>query len=131
MLVRISCNLNCLELLVRTGAVALIRHRLCLQERDRPGETERQSDRVKAKNRQLGVCPVIKSSSLICIFFAYSFTRTFCTFPAVGEGLLNNLRVQSETGFGSGVLTHIVLSGSESDKLHCVLCLPLIIRYDT
>ncbi|GAA6088311.1 armadillo repeat-containing protein 5 [Tachysurus ichikawai] len=97
MLVRISCNLNCLELLVRTGAVALIRHRLCLQERDRPGETERQSDRVKAKNRQLG------------------------------EGLLNNLRVQSETGFGSGVLTHIVLSGSESDKLHCVLCLPLII----
>ncbi|KAK3520744.1 hypothetical protein QTP70_032270, partial [Hemibagrus guttatus] len=96
MLVRISCNLNCLQPLVRTGAVALIRHRLCLRERG-PGETDRQSDRMKAKIRQLG------------------------------HGLLNNLRVQSETGFGSGVLTHIILSGSESDKLHCVLCLPLII----
>ncbi|XP_053095392.1 armadillo repeat-containing protein 5 [Pangasianodon hypophthalmus] len=96
MLVRISCNLNCLQPLVRTGAVALIRHRLCLREQNRTGEKERQSDRVKAKIRQLG------------------------------QGLLNNLRVQSETGFGSGVLTHMVLSGSESDKLHCVLSLPLI-----
>lgn len=50
-------------------------------------------------------------------------------FLPTGLGLLNNLRVQSETGFGSGVLTHVVLSGSESDKLHCALCLPLIIRY--
>ncbi|XP_046721951.1 LOW QUALITY PROTEIN: armadillo repeat-containing protein 5 [Silurus meridionalis] len=94
MLVRISCNLNCLQPLVRTGAIALIRRRLCLCDQDR--SAERQSDRVKAKIRQLG------------------------------QGLLNNLRVQSETGFGSGVLTHIVLSGSESDKIFCVLSLPLI-----
>ncbi|KAF5894986.1 armadillo repeat-containing protein 5, partial [Clarias magur] len=96
-LMRITCNLNCLQPLVRTGAVALIRHRLCVRDADRPGGTERQSDRVKAKIRQLG------------------------------EWLLSNLRIQSETSFGSGVLTHIVLSGSESDKLHCALSLPLII----
>lgn len=96
MLLRISYNLNCLQPLVRTGAVALIRHHLCVRDLDRPGGKERQTDRVKAKIRQLG------------------------------QGLLNNLHVQSETGFGSGVLTHIVLSGSESDKLHCVLSLPLI-----
>lgn len=47
-----------------------------------------------------------------------------------GLGLLNNLRVQSESGFGTGVLTHIMLSGSESDKLYCVLSLPLINRYE-
>lgn len=47
---------------------------------------------------------------------------------SLGLGLLCNLRVQSESGFGSGVLTHIMLSGSESDKLYCVLSLPLIIR---
>ncbi|XP_062874638.1 armadillo repeat-containing protein 5 [Trichomycterus rosablanca] len=95
MLTRISSNQNCLQALVRTGAVALIRHRLCLGEEERAGK-ERQSERVKAKIRQLG------------------------------QGLLNNVRVQSETAFGSGVLTHIVLSGSEADKLYCVLSLPLI-----
>lgn len=62
----------------------------------------------------------------LCILKEVCFSYTF---SATGEGLLNNLRVQSETGFGSGVLTHIVLSGSESDKLYCVLSLPLIIRY--
>ncbi|XP_072550353.1 armadillo repeat-containing protein 5 [Salminus brasiliensis] len=99
MLGRLSCNPNCLQALIRTGAVALIRHRLCLREavRGRDGRRmERQSDRVKAKVRQLG------------------------------QGLLTNVRVQSETGFGSGVLSHIFLSGSESDKLYCVLSLPLI-----
>ncbi|KAG9264111.1 armadillo repeat-containing protein 5 [Astyanax mexicanus] len=99
MLGRLSCNPNCLQALIRTGAVALIRHRLCLGEVDRRRDgrrIEKQPDRVKAKIRQLG------------------------------QGLLTNVRVQSETGFGSGVLSHIFLSGSESDKLYCVLSLPLI-----
>uniref|UniRef100_A0A667X4I4 Armadillo repeat containing 5 n=1 Tax=Myripristis murdjan TaxID=586833 RepID=A0A667X4I4_9TELE len=42
--------------------------------------------------------------------------------------LLSNLRVQSESGFGSGVLAHVMLSGSESDKMNCALSLPLINR---
>lgn len=95
MLCRLSCNPNCLQALVRTGSVALIRHRLCSGE-DGPERRERQMDRVKAKVKQLG------------------------------DALLNNLRVQCESGFGSGVLTHVMLSGSESDKMNCALSLPFI-----
>lgn len=57
---------------------------------------DRQTDRVKAKVKQLGVA------------------------------LLNNLRVQCESGFGSGVISHVMLTGSEIDKINCALCLPLI-----
>lgn len=95
MLGRLSCNPNCLQALVRTGAVALIRQKLCVRG-DETGGTDRQSEKVKGKITQLGL------------------------------GLLSNLRVQSESGFGTGVLTHIMLSGSESDKLYCVLSLPLV-----
>ncbi|KAM6904684.1 armadillo repeat-containing protein 5 [Xenentodon cancila] len=95
MLCRLSCNPNCLQALVRTGSVALIRHHLCQREDGFEGK-ERQTDRVKAKVKQLGV------------------------------DLLNNLRVQCESGFGSGVLSHVMLSGSESDKVNCALSLPLI-----
>ncbi|CAK6961119.1 armadillo repeat-containing protein 5 [Scomber scombrus] len=95
MLCRLSCNPNCLQSLVRTGSVALIRHHLCQRERGSQGE-RRQTDRVKAKVRQLGLA------------------------------LLSNLRVQCESGFGSGVIAHVMLSGSESDKMNCALSLPLI-----
>lgn len=95
MLCRLSCNPNCLQALVRSGSVALIRHHLC--QRDTEVERrERQSGRVKAKVKQLGL------------------------------SLLSNLRVQSESGFGTGVLAHVMLSGSESDRLNCALSLPLI-----
>ncbi|XP_028842207.1 armadillo repeat-containing protein 5 [Denticeps clupeoides] len=95
MLGRLSCNPNCLRALLRTGAVALIRHRLCARDRPARGRGQ-QSDRVKAKIKQLGL------------------------------GLLSNLRVQCESGFGVGVLTHIMLSGVETDRLLCALSLPLI-----
>ncbi|KAM9394283.1 armadillo repeat-containing protein 5 [Pholidichthys leucotaenia] len=95
MLCRLSCNPNCLQALIRTGSVALIHHHLCQREDELEGE-ERQTDRVKAKVRQLGIA------------------------------LLNNLRVQCESGFGSGVLAHVMLSGSESDKMNCALSLPII-----
>ncbi|XP_070704698.1 armadillo repeat-containing protein 5 [Pempheris klunzingeri] len=95
MLCRLSCNPNCLQALVRTGSVALIHHHLCQRGGGFEGE-ERQTDRVKAKIKQLGLA------------------------------LLNNLRVQCESGFGSGVLAHVMLSGSETDKINCALSLPLI-----
>lgn len=98
MLCRLSCNPNCLQALVRTGSVALIRHHLVQRGSDPEswGAGERQTDRVKAKVKQLGLA------------------------------LLSNLRVQCESGFGSGVLSHVMLSGSESDKLNCALSLPLV-----
>ncbi|XP_029946064.1 armadillo repeat-containing protein 5 [Salarias fasciatus] len=45
----------------------------------------------------------------------------------LGAALLNNLRVQCESAFGAGVVAHVMLSGSEVDKMNCALCLPLII----
>ena len=45
-----------------------------------------------------------------------------------GLALLNNMRVQSESAFGSGVLAHAMLSGSEPDKMNVALSLPLINR---
>ncbi|KAG5279686.1 hypothetical protein AALO_G00080490 [Alosa alosa] len=98
MLSRLSCNPNCLQALLRTGAVSMIHQDLCLRGssiRVRRGQ-ERQTDRVKAKVRQLGL------------------------------GLLSNLRVQCEAGFGTGVMSHIMLSGIEVDRLFCALSLPLI-----
>lgn len=53
MLCRLSCNPNCLQALVRSGSVALIRHHLC--QREKGGEQqERQGARVRAKVKQLG-----------------------------------------------------------------------------
>ncbi|XP_041825543.1 armadillo repeat-containing protein 5 [Melanotaenia boesemani] len=95
MLCRLSCNPNCLQALVRTGSVALIRHHLCQRGGGLEGG-EKRTDRVKDKVKQLGTA------------------------------LLNNLRVQCESGFGSGVLAHVMLSGSESDKMNCALSLPFI-----
>uniref|UniRef100_H3DBS5 Armadillo repeat containing 5 n=1 Tax=Tetraodon nigroviridis TaxID=99883 RepID=H3DBS5_TETNG len=95
MLSRLSCNPNCLEALLRTGSVALIHHRLCRRDAGLDAE-EKQTDRVKAKVRQLGI------------------------------SLLNNLRVQCESGFGSGVLAHVTLSGSLCDRMNCALSLPLV-----
>ncbi|XP_068606019.1 armadillo repeat-containing protein 5 [Brachionichthys hirsutus] len=95
MLCRLSCNPNCLQALLRTGSVALIHYHLCQRRGGRQGD-DGQTDRVKAKVKQLGV------------------------------SLLSNLRVQCESGFGSGVLTHVMLSGSEADRRNCALSLPLI-----
>uniref|UniRef100_H2T3J1 Armadillo repeat containing 5 n=1 Tax=Takifugu rubripes TaxID=31033 RepID=H2T3J1_TAKRU len=100
MLCRLSCNPNCLEALVRTGSVALIHHHLCQRE----GGPDH-------------FFPSPKAELLI----------TVCS-PVVSAGfsLLNNLRVQCESGYGSGVLAHVMLSGSNSDKMNCALSLPFV-----
>ncbi|XP_074854275.1 armadillo repeat-containing protein 5 isoform X2 [Carettochelys insculpta] len=49
-------------------------------------------------------------------------------FKELGEALLCNLCVQAESPFGAGVLTHMLLSGSEADQVACALALPLICR---
>ncbi|KAJ3600514.1 hypothetical protein NHX12_031495 [Muraenolepis orangiensis] len=96
MLCRLSCNPNCLHALVRTGAPALIRHHLCRPAERGGAGGGRQTGRVRAKVKQLGLA------------------------------LLNNLRIQCESAFGSGMMAHAMLSGSEPDKLNCALSLPLI-----
>lgn len=96
---RMLCRLSCNPNCLQ----ALVRtgsvaliHHQLCQREERSEGEERQTSRVKAKVRHLGGV------------------------------VLNNLRVQCETGFGSGVLAHVMLSGSESDKMNCALSLPLI-----
>lgn len=101
MMLRLSENPNCLQALVRAGAAALIRLQLCEErendeERAQDSAQDKQSPRVRAKVRQLGL------------------------------SLLTNLQLQCESGFGSGVLSHVMFSGSDCDRLHCALSLPLI-----
>lgn len=50
---------------------------------------------------------------------------------SAGVSLLNNLRVQCESAFGAGVLAHVMLSGSDSDRMNCALSLPLVSRLVT
>ncbi|XP_032619017.1 armadillo repeat-containing protein 5 isoform X2 [Chelonoidis abingdonii] len=49
-------------------------------------------------------------------------------FKELGETLLCNLCVQAESAFGAGVLTHMLLSGTEADQVACAVALPLICR---
>uniref|UniRef100_A0A670YVF0 Armadillo repeat containing 5 n=1 Tax=Pseudonaja textilis TaxID=8673 RepID=A0A670YVF0_PSETE len=51
-------------------------------------------------------------------------------FSPVREALLMNLCVQAESPFGVGLLTHMLLSGCESDQASAALALPLICRKD-
>lgn len=59
--------------------------------------------------------------------FVERISNPFFPFPP-GETLLMNLCVQAESPYGVGVLTHMLLSGSESDQVACALALPLICR---
>lgn len=60
--------------------------------------------------------------------WGYSSAQELLAVVSAGISLLNNLRVQCESGFGSGVLAHVMLSGSVSDKMNCALSLPFISR---
>ncbi|XP_058872998.1 armadillo repeat-containing protein 5 [Acipenser ruthenus] len=108
---RLTCNPNCLEALVRIFGVSLIRTRLVLgvQPWERGGgggggEEEgrrRRRREVEERVRELGI------------------------------SLLRNLRVQSECPFGIGALSHMLLSGSECERVACAVALPFLCRNES
>ncbi|KAE8578701.1 hypothetical protein XENTR_v10023733 [Xenopus tropicalis] len=49
----------------------------------------------------------------------------------LGHVLLRNLGIQAESPFGVGAVTHMLLSGPQSDRLQCALTLPYIYRKDS
>ncbi|XP_029462703.1 armadillo repeat-containing protein 5 [Rhinatrema bivittatum] len=99
---RLTCNPNCLEAFVRTYGVSHIRRRLVLGL-PAPGE----------KNLR-GVTWTSESKM-----------------KELGEALLRNLSVQAESPFGTGTLTHLLLSGTEAERTACAVALPLICRKET
>uniref|UniRef100_A0A8C5Q8F9 BTB domain-containing protein n=1 Tax=Leptobrachium leishanense TaxID=445787 RepID=A0A8C5Q8F9_9ANUR len=49
----------------------------------------------------------------------------------LGNLLLRNLCIQAESPFGVGAVTHMMVSGTEADRLQCALSLPFIYRKDS
>ncbi|KAG8540351.1 hypothetical protein GDO81_019452 [Engystomops pustulosus] len=46
----------------------------------------------------------------------------------LGHALLRNLRIQAESPYGVGIITHMLISGSQNERRQCALCLPFIYR---
>ncbi|XP_067883692.1 armadillo repeat-containing protein 5 [Heterodontus francisci] len=107
LLARLACNPNCLEALVRARAVALVRAQLV--HGLRPGAP---SEPMETTGGGRGWAPTRRNREL-------------------GELLLRNLSVQAESPFGAGALTHLLLSGSESEKEACAIALPLLCRNES
>ncbi|XP_068100247.1 armadillo repeat-containing protein 5 [Hyperolius riggenbachi] len=49
----------------------------------------------------------------------------------LGRIVLRNLRIQAESPFGVGLVTHMLVSGPQTDRQQCALCLPFIYRKDS
>uniref|UniRef100_A0A8C8RJQ2 Armadillo repeat containing 5 n=1 Tax=Pelusios castaneus TaxID=367368 RepID=A0A8C8RJQ2_9SAUR len=104
---RLTCNPICLEAFVRCYAPSLLRAWLVL------GVSPEEATAATGQEgpRNLG-----------------SRHHGGRRFKELGETLLCNLRVQAESPFGVGVLTHMLLSGAEADQVACAVTLPLICR---
>ncbi|XP_041092691.1 armadillo repeat-containing protein 5 [Polyodon spathula] len=108
---RLTCNPNCLEALVRIFGVSLIRTRLVLGvqpwERGGGGGGGGEEGRRRSRRRRREVEERVRE---------------------LGIALLRNLRVQSECPFGIGALSHMLLSGSECERVACAVALPFLCR---
>ncbi|XP_061444366.1 armadillo repeat-containing protein 5 isoform X2 [Rhineura floridana] len=113
---RLTCNPTCLEAFVRSYGASLIRGWLILGVSPEQaaaaatGEQEEEEEEPRSLDAR---------------------EQDARRFKELGETLLLNLCVQAESPFGVGVLTHMLLSGSESDQVACALALPLICRKDS
>ncbi|XP_020662972.3 armadillo repeat-containing protein 5 isoform X1 [Pogona vitticeps] len=111
---RLTCNPACLEAFVRCHGASLIRAWLIL------GVSPEQAVAAVTAEEEVEEPANLEARKLD--------TQRFKEF---GETLLMNLCVQAESPFGVGVLTHMLLSGCESDQVACALALPLICRKDS
>ncbi|XP_055993692.1 armadillo repeat-containing protein 5 [Sorex fumeus] len=97
-LTRLTCNPVCLEAFVRSYGAALLRAWLVLGIAPDDWPASQARPMHRSQHRELG------------------------------EMLLQNLTVQAESPYGTGALTHLLLSGSAEDRVACALTLPFICR---
>ncbi|KAM6452838.1 armadillo repeat-containing protein 5 [Liasis olivaceus] len=111
---RLTCNPACLEAFVRSYGPSLIRAWLILGVSPEQAATAvtGEPEEEEASSLDTEKCDPRR-------------------FKELGETLLMNLCVQAESPFGVGVLTHMLLSGCESDQAASALALPLICRKDS
>ncbi|XP_038619704.1 LOW QUALITY PROTEIN: armadillo repeat-containing protein 5 [Tachyglossus aculeatus] len=102
---RLTCNPACLEAFVRSYGAALIRAWLVLgiapEDWGLPWTTATANPGGRPGSRR---------------------------HRELGEMLLQNLTVQAESPFGVGALTHLLLSGTQEDRVACALTLPFICK---
>ncbi|XP_059815572.1 armadillo repeat-containing protein 5 [Hypanus sabinus] len=103
LLSRLFCNPNCLEPLIRSRAPLLVRAHLIRGLR-------LEDLRPVREERGGGACRWLRQ---------------------LGEVLLQNLGAQAESAFGVGTLAHLLLSGTEPDRVSCAIALPLLCRNDS
>ena len=60
--------------------------------------------------------------------FKHSERKPTADMLRTGELLMSNLRAQTESSYGKGVLAHIMLTGSKASRESCSVALPLICR---
>ncbi|XP_063157473.1 armadillo repeat-containing protein 5 isoform X2 [Candoia aspera] len=111
---RLTCNPACLEAFVRSQGPSLIRAWLVLGVSPEQAATAVTSEPEEEEPSGLDAEKCDPGR-----------------FKELGEALLMNLCVQAESPFGVGVLTHMLLSGCESDQAASALALPLICRKDS
>ncbi|XP_006000911.1 armadillo repeat-containing protein 5 [Latimeria chalumnae] len=120
LLKRLTCNPNCLEAFLRLHGPSVFRMRLIHGVCPLALKESAQQDRSLAGEME-GASEV---EFLQKINDSLSLGRN----REIGEVLIRNLSVQAESPFGIGTLNHMLLSGSEPDRLACALALPLICR---
>ncbi|XP_066486478.1 armadillo repeat-containing protein 5 [Tiliqua scincoides] len=110
---RLTCNPACLEAFIRSYGASLIRAWLVL------GVSPEDAAAAVTGGEELG-------------WQRYLDVRHHDTrrFRELGQELLMNLGVQAMSSFGVGVLTHMLMSGCESDQVACAVFLPIVCRND-
>ncbi|XP_053119470.1 armadillo repeat-containing protein 5 [Hemicordylus capensis] len=107
---RLTCNPICLEAFVRSYGPSLIRSWLILGV-----SPEQAAATIASEESWPGASMYVRQHDIRRL-------------KELGETLLMNLSVQAASPFGVGVLTHMLMSGSESDQVACAVALPLICR---
>lgn len=107
---RLTCNPACLEAFIRSYGASLIRAWLVLG--------------VSPDNAAAAVAAGEEPGWQRWDLERHDTTR----FKELGQSLLMNLGLQAMSPYGVGVLTHMLMSGCESDQVACVIFLPYVCR---
>ncbi|XP_078730112.1 armadillo repeat-containing protein 5 [Lampetra fluviatilis] len=120
-LLRLAANPNCLEAFVRTHGISTLHLRLC-HGLCPDGEAERARGNLSAGDGSAGggVESLVQRTA--------NLKLTTASNRELAWGMLRSLRVQAESGFGTGTLNHLLLSTRQGDKAACALALLYLCR---
>nr|XP_032823416.1 armadillo repeat-containing protein 5 [Petromyzon marinus] len=120
-LLRLAANPNCLEAFVRTHGISTLHLRLC-HGLCPDGEVEWARGDLSAGEGSAGggVESLVQRTA--------NLKLTTASNRELAWGMLRSLRIQAESGFGTGTLNHLLLSTRQGDKAACALALLYLCR---